>query len=145
MNFPLKKFSTLRVFSILTAITALITIYMFQRYNYANGIAAIFGSGIISENAEFIVNRTIRLCVNDLAVILLLFSFFNDRNLLKVAFLIQLFEMLIILPIYFYFKLQFEGPSEISSPLLSFVHRIVVNPIILLLLIPAYWFQKKSS
>ena len=141
----MKKFSTLRVFSIVIAVAVLITIYMFQRYSYANGIADLFGQKMVNENIEFIINRTVRLCVNDLAVILLLFAFFNDRNLLTVAFVIQLFEMFIILPIYFYFKLQYEGPSEISSPLLSFVHRIVVNPIILLLLIPAYWFQKKSN
>lgn len=145
MKFSLKEFSILRFLSILTALAVLVTIYMFQRYSYANGVAGLFGERIISENIEFIISRTIRLCVNDLAVILLLFAFFDDRNLLKVAFVIQLFEMLVILPVYFYFKLLFEGPSEISSPLLSFVHRIVVNPIILLLLIPAYWFQKKSS
>ncbi|MCB0506618.1 MAG: exosortase F system-associated protein, partial [Cyclobacteriaceae bacterium] len=78
-------------------------------------------------------------------VILLIYTIFKDKNLIKIAFFIQLLELFVILPIYFYFKLSLEGPSEISSPLLSFIHRIVVNPIIMLLLIPAFMFQKRSS
>lgn len=121
------------------AITALITLYLFQHFNYAELISLSF-----PPNTQFIINRTIRFFFNDLAVILLIYAIFNNKELLKIAFGIQLFEMLIILPLYFYFKLSLEGASEISSPLLSFVHRVVVNPIIMLLLIPAFWFQQNS-
>ena len=124
-----------------TAITVLVTMYMLQRFNFS---AIIFGQ-IVTGNTEFIVNRIIRFMVNDLAVILLIYAIFKDKDLMKIAFMIQIIELIFILPIYFYIKLSFEGPSEISSPLLSFVHRIVVNPIIMLLLIPAFWFQRKSA
>lgn len=128
-----------RILYAIIAVTVLIALYIFQRFNYAALISVNFG-----ENTEFIINRTIRFFINDLAVILLIYSIYNNKKLLKIAFAIQLIEMLLILPIYFYFKLSLEGASEISSPLLSFVHRIVVNPIIMLLLIPAFWFQKNK-
>lgn len=122
------------------AITTLITLYLFQRFNYAE-----FLSLSASPNTQFIINRTIRFLFNDLAVILLIYAIFSNKELLKIAFAIQLVEMLVILPLYFYFKLSLEGATELSSPLLSFIHRIVVNPIIMLLLIPAFWFQKNSN
>lgn len=121
------------------AITTLIALYIFQRFNYAELISASF-----LPNTQFIINRTIRFFVNDLAVILLIYAIYQNKPLLKIAFGIQLVEMLIILPLYFYLKLSTEGPTELSSPLLSFIHRIVVNPIIMLLLIPAFYFQRKQ-
>lgn len=128
-----------RILYSILAITTLIALYIFQRFNYADLISNSF-----LPNTQFIINRTIRFFFNDLAVILLIYAIYNNKALLKIAFGIQLIEMLVILPFYFYIKLSLEGTSEISSPLLSFVHRIVVNPIIMLLLIPAFWFQKSS-
>ncbi len=129
-----------RILYSIIAITTLIALYIFQRLNYAELISLTF-----NPNTQFIINRTIRFIFNDLAVILLIYAIFNNKELIKIAFAIQLLEMLIILPLYFHFKLSLEGATEISSPLLSFIHRIVVNPIIMLLLIPAFWFQRNAS
>lgn len=129
-----------RILYSIIAITTLIALYFFQRFNYSELIYSAF-----LPNTQFIINRIIRFFFNDLAVILLIYAIYQNKALLKIAFGIQLVEMLIILPIYFYIKLSLEGASEISSPLLSFIHRIVVNPIIMLLLIPAFWFQKNSQ
>ena len=129
---------TRALYSIISIFT-LIALYLFQRFNYAELVSLSFSS-----NTQFIINKTIRFIFNDLAVILLIHAIFNNKGLLKIAFSIQLLELLFILPLYFYIKLSFEGPTELSSPLLSFVHRIVVNPIIMLLLIPAFWFQQKT-
>lgn len=145
MSSSLANISKLKVFLVLLSAIVLISVYLLQRFNYAGVLAYILSTEMVNHNVEFIINRTLRLIINDLAVILLLYALFNDKGLLKLAFSIQFFEILVILPIYFYLKLLSEGPSEISSPLLSFIHRIVVNPIIMLLLIPAFWFQKKSS
>ena len=118
----------------------LVALYLFQRYNYA----VVFFPDTTA-NFQFIFNRTFRYFFNDLAVILLLWTLFQSKKLLKVAFALQLFGLLVILPVYFYFKLSLEGPTELSSPLLSFIHRIVVNPILMLLLIPAWYYQKRLS
>ena len=121
----------------------LITMYMLQRANYSGLVYNALGFDLPSENTQFILNRTFRFLVNDLSVILLIYVIFESSGLVKIAFYVQLFGLLIILPLYFYFKLSLEGPSEISSPLLSFIHRVVVNPIIMLLLIPAFYYQKQ--
>jgi exosortase F-associated protein len=127
----------------LLAILMLVLMYMLQRTNYCTIIYSTAGLDLPSANAQFIFNRTLRFLINDLSVILLIYVIFESRGLVKIAFFVQLFGLFIVLPLYFYFKLTLEGPSEISSPLLSFIHRIVVNPILMLLLIPAFYYQKK--
>lgn len=72
-------------------------------------------------------------------------AWFKDRRVTKLAIAIQLIDGLILLPTYLAIKLWMEGPSEISAPLLSQFHRIIVNPILMILLIPATYFQRISN
>ena len=129
----------------LIAVLVLILMYLIQRFNYCALIFSAFSFELPSDNIQFIINRSFRFIINDFSVILLIYVLFESRSLIRIAFALQLFEMLIILPLYFIFKIHLEGASEISSPLLSFVHRIVVNPILMLLLIPAFYYQQKIS
>lgn len=126
----------------LLAILTLVLTYMLQRTNYCEILFTTIGTDLPSENFQFIFNRTLRFLINDISVILLIYVLFESRGLVKIAFFVQLFGLFIVLPIYFYFKLTLEGPSELSSPLLSFIHRVVVNPILMLLLIPAFYYQQ---
>jgi len=52
-----------------------------------------------------------------------------------------MFEFFILLPIYFIMKLSLEGDSEISSPLLSQLHRMIVNPLLMIILILGLVYQ----
>jgi hypothetical protein len=42
-------------------------------------------------------------------------------------------------------KLGWEGDSEISSPLLSFVHRLIVNPLLMFVLMAGLVLQRYST
>lgn len=127
----------------LFSILLLILMYMLQRTNYCVILYNNLGWDRPSEYFQFVFNKTFRFIINDLSVILLIYVIFQKIQLIKIAFALQLFGLFIVLPIYFYFKLTLEGTSEISSPLLSFIHRIVVNPILMLLLIPGFYYQKR--
>jgi exosortase F-associated protein len=93
----------------------------------------------------FILNKTCRLVVNDLACFLLILALFQDRRYLKLAWWLFLFELLVLLPIYFAVKLTLEGDSEISSPLLSQVHRLIVNPMLMILLMAGFFYQRSRK
>ncbi|GAB1446299.1 hypothetical protein MASR2M41_20650 [Flammeovirgaceae bacterium] len=95
-----------------------------------------------SENQVFIVNRTTRLVINDLLCMALIYGLFANKNYLKLAFYLFLVEILLILPIYLVIKLHWEGTSEISSPLLSPIHRMIVNPLLMVLLMVALYYQQ---
>lgn len=53
-----------------------------------------------------------------------------------------LLELLIVLPFYMVAKLTLEGDSEISAPLLSFIHRLIVNPLLMMVLLAGLLYQK---
>ena len=91
---------------------------------------------------DFITRKVVRVIVNDLCMLLLIHAWFDDKAITRLAWKIQLIDTLILLPIYLTLKLTIEGDSELSSPLLSQLHRLIVNPTLMILLIPAVYFQR---
>ena len=77
-----------------------------------------------------------------MACFLLIYALFRHKSYLRVAFVVFLFEILILLPFYFSIKLYLEGDSEISSPLLSHLHRLIINPTLMILLIVGFFYQR---
>jgi exosortase F-associated protein len=95
--------------------------------------------------AHFVVKRFMRLFINDSFMLLLIYAWFNDKSITQLAWKLQLVDTCILLPLYLVLKLSLEGDSEISSPLLSQFHRLIVNPTLMILLIPGVYFQRMSS
>ncbi len=128
------------------AVVGLALIYLFQRFDYLAFFRDLLAIEMLpTANFTFAFNRVSRFILNDLFAILLIFALFRNRNYVLVAFAVQLFGLLVVLPLYLYLKLTIEGPSEISSPLLSHLHRIIIHPVMILLLIPAFYFKRKPT
>lgn len=127
----------LRAFLFLAGVTVLVAVYIFQRINFAAFVREF------PDNTIFVINRTTRLILNDLACFLIIFALFREKKYLRVACWVFLVEILLILPVYLVVKLSLEGDSEISSPLLSQIHRLIVNPMLMLLLIVGFLYQRQ--
>lgn len=125
---------------VLAAVSLLVSVYVFQRTNLI-GPDGVFTT-TSSSNLVFITNRVIRLILNDFACFLLIYAFFRESAYIRVAFFVFLIELLVILPVYLFLKLSLEGDSEISSPLLALIHRLIVNPTLMLLLMAGFVYQK---
>jgi len=119
----------------------LVTVYMFQQYSYAH----FFYKDITSPQMIFIINKSARLILNDTLCLGLIYAVYYKANYVKLGSLVQLVEMLVLLPLYFYFKLTLEGDSEISSPLLSQIHRLIVNPMLMILLMIGFYYQMRIT
>lgn len=126
-----------RVLLVVLGVTILVIVYLFQRTGFFVLSGQDFGP-----NTVFILNRYIRLTLNDIACLLVIYAFFREGNYIKLAFWVFLLEFFIFLPLYLTIKLNLEGPSEISSPLLSQVHRLFVNPMLMILLMGGFLYQK---
>lgn len=131
----------------IVAILILFFVYVFQQVSYAGILNTMLPESLSINHPYivFVVNRTIRLLINDGACMLLIWSLFGEIKYLKAAFVVFLIEFFFILPIYFVVKLNLEGASEISSPLLSQIHRIIVNPLLMIILIIAFYYQKVTN
>jgi exosortase F-associated protein len=128
-----------RLLLVIFALLVFIAVYVFQRSSFLD-ISQIIPKA--HPNLVFAVNRICRLILNDIACFMLIHAIFQDRKYLKMAFWVFLIELLVILPLYLLVKLSLEGDSEISSPLLSQIHRLIVNPILMILLIAGFLHQK---
>lgn len=122
----------------LVAVLVLSATYLFQRLDFA------YYLGIHSSALRFITNRVVRFLLNDAACLMLIAALFNKVAYLRLSVWIFLAELLILLPLYFAVKLTLEGDSEISSPLLSQIHRMIVNPLLMIVLIAALLYQDYS-
>ena len=127
------RLSTRIVLAVL-AVAGLVVVFLYQRID----IGAMVG--IDNASWKFIVNRSIRFLLNDALAILLIYALFQERKYVVFSIWVQLFGMLFILVPYFIIKFNFP---YYNGPLVSFLHRLVLNPTILLLLIPAFYYQKK--
>jgi exosortase F-associated protein len=114
----------------------LVAVFLLQRYDVASWLGA---SG---KTPLFIINRSIRFLVNDALAIVLIYSIFKERKYVMFSIVVQLFGMVFILIPYFIIKVNY--PSY-NGPLISFLHRLVLNPTLLLILIPAFFFQKRGT
>lgn len=98
--------------------------------------------GIKDPNTVFAVNRSARLILNDFACLLIILAIFRRADYLRLALYVFLMELFLMLPAYLAVKLTLEGDSEISSPLLSHIHRLIVNPMLMILLIAGFFYQR---
>ena len=110
-------------------------VFVFQDFSF---LASYFNDPV----NEFIARKIIRVLLNDGFMLMVIYSLFPDSSAFRMALMIQLVDGLLLLPLYLVLKLSTEGYSEISAPLLSQLHRLIVNPILLVLLIPALYFQR---
>lgn len=117
------------------AIAGLVVVFLFQRIDIGGMV------GIDDASWKFIVNRSIRFLLNDGLAIVLIYALFQERKYVVFSIWVQLFGMFFILVPYFIIKFNFP---YYNGPLVSFLHRLVLNPTILLLLIPAFYYQKKK-
>ncbi len=130
-----------RVLFALVGITSILIIYVFQRIDYLE----FLHFGRFDTTTNFIFNKVVRLILNDLSCILLIHAIFTEPKYNKVAFMLFSIELVLILPIYLFAKLSLEGPTEMSSPILSQIHRLIVNPMLMAVLIASFYYQKKFA
>ena len=124
--------------SLVAACTAgLVLVFLFQRVD----LMSLLGWPA-SNTTIFIVNRTVRFLLNDALTIGLIYALFRERKYVIFAFAVQMLEMVFLLLPYFVIKVHY--PSY-NGPLISFLHRLVLNPLLLLLLIPAFYSQRRYS
>jgi exosortase F-associated protein len=126
------------------ALIILAVVYLQQRGSYAELINYLLPQAleISHANTVFVVNKTIRLVLNDLACLMLITALFPGKIYLKAALYLFLIELFVLLPLYFIIKLNVEGPTELSSPLLSQIHRLIVNPLLMFLLMIGFLYQR---
>lgn len=124
-----------RLLIIGVSLMGLVAVYLLQRE-----LQNFFGYFELTSNQLFIVGRLARFIINDLLMILLIYGLFHKRKYVIFAFYVQLAGIFFLLVPYFIIRSY--GFSH--GPLISFLHRLVINPLLMVLLIPAFFYQEKK-
>lgn len=96
----------------------------------------------IGNTTAFIVNKVFRYLLNDGFAIMVIYALFEEKKYVRFSVWLLLFGLFVILPIYLaIFLLRPEG----FSSLLGHMHRIILNPVLMMMLIPAFYYQKTYS
>jgi exosortase F-associated protein len=139
--------SSIRIVAIVMGLFIILLVYLFQRVSFATGLAVWMPSILTPQSPSviFIIDKTLRLLINDTACLLIIYGWFQKKVYVQAAFYLFLIEFFFLLPMYLAIKLSWEGPSEISSPLLSHIHRLIVNPLMMILLMGGFACQRMSA
>src|SRR5690349_12834848 len=119
-----EPFGAHRSFWLGLSVAGLAGVFLFQHVD----VVALFCDCSVHPNVHFAVRKFVRVLLNDSFMLLFIHAWFYESRITKIAWYIQLIDTLVLFPLYLLLKLSMEGHSEISSPLLSQFHRLIVNP-----------------
>ena len=120
----------------IVSVSGLLFIFLFQRVDWSSWILHDTGSSI----RTFLINRAVRFVLNDIFAIGLVLALFGKRKFVIIAVYVQVFGLFFILLPYLVLKVNFP---HYNGPLLSFLHRLILNPLLVYLLSFYFWYQEK--
>lgn len=125
----------------------LLLIRFFEKELFYDPLIIFFKSDYNSQSipeintVSFILHTFFRYTLNSLISIAIIWLVFNDKGILKMSSMLYGVLFLLLLGPYLY--LVFSANTTNYLPLF-YIRRFIIQPLFLLLLIPAFYFQKKK-
>ena len=133
----LKEINIYRWVIIFVSMLGLLLVYLLQQ-----NITNLLMQFDLSSYELFATTRTIRFLLNDFLMILLIHGLFANRRYTLFAFYVQIFGIVCLLTPYLAIKYFY---TTYNGPLISYLHRLIVNPLLMLMLIPAFIYKEKME
>jgi exosortase F-associated protein len=127
---------------VIAAVAMLVLLVSFQ-FRAMNFTGLLLGDGADDARAWIIIlNKVVRYLINDLAALALLWVLFQRRDYLQLAVAVLLFGLVVLLRLYFVGYFFFQDSLGVT---LSYLHRLVMNPTLMMLLIPLFYYMKDEE
>lgn len=94
------------------------------------------------EVGKYVFSKLFRFLLNDGLAIVIIYGIFGPGKYVKFATYILLFGLVVLLPVYLVLVIFFYPETY---AFLNHLHRLVLNPVLMMLLIPAFYSQKANS
>lgn len=88
---------------------------------------------------KLVVNTSFRYFLNTIISLLILYAFFKEKSLITFASIIYLVSFIVLIMCYLYFVLD---PKQENYYIFFNLRRFLIQPVILLLLFPAFYYNK---
>lgn len=94
------------------------------------------------EATKFFFSKYFRFLLNDSLALGILWALFQEKKYMSFAFVVFLLEAFVMMPVYTLSAIWFWDETKFF---ISHLHRLVVNPFFMMLLIPAFFYQKSLA
>lgn len=94
------------------------------------------------EVLKLVLYTTLRFLINTVISLTILYVFFKDWSIIKFSVVIYGFSYVILLVLFLYFVLN---PKQEDYFMFFNIRRFLIQPLILLLLLPAFYYQRKGA
>ncbi|MEM5540676.1 MULTISPECIES: exosortase F system-associated membrane protein [unclassified Olleya] len=88
---------------------------------------------------KLVVNTSFRYFLNTIISLLILYAFFKEKSLITFSGIIYLVSFIVLIMCYLYFVLD---PKQENYYIFFNLRRFLIQPVILLLLFPAFYYNK---
>jgi exosortase F-associated protein len=94
------------------------------------------------EVLKLTLSTSLRYCINTIISLTILYVFFKDISIVKFSVIIYIMSYVVLLGLFLYFVLN---PRQEDYYLFFNIRRFLIQPILLLLLLPAFYYQRKQT
>jgi len=129
---------------VLIGIVGLVLIYVFQMELFYDPLNSFRFNPKNPQSPEIdawklVFSKTIRYILNDSFALLVIWGLFENKKYMKFAVAIFMIGFLVLLPVYLFLVTNFYLETQ---SFLNHLHRLVLNPALIMLLIPAFYYQQ---
>ena len=134
-----------KIILILVLTSLLVLIRMFQNELFYDPLLSYFKSDYSNlpipemDSFKFIGNITLRFFMNAFVSLAILWVLFKDKGILKLSSILYVVFFVILLLALIYLLFYSESKNLLA---IFYVRRFLIQPLLLLVLIPAFYFQK---
>lgn len=136
---------TSRVIAVFILVAGLVSVRIFQESLFYDPLIAFFKTEnkILPEYNAFklYINLAYRYTINALISLAIIYLIFKDKSILKVSGVLY-FSLFVILMVVFYIVINKETVNLLQ---LFYVRRFLIQPLFLILFVPAFYYQKKLN
>ena len=94
------------------------------------------------EVAKLVASTTLRYVINTVISLGILYLFFKDKSVVKFSVIVYSISYFILITLFLYFVLN---PKQEDYYVFFNIRRFLIQPLILLLLLPAYYYQRLKT
>ena len=134
----------MRIVILIFGLAGLISVYLFKMNLFYDPWENFIPSDLqpfplIDQPWLYIIGKYIRFFLNDLFMFFIVYTLYPNKATVNSGLIILSFGGLVLLPLYLILSMN---PSDSSIHFLHHLHRITMNPILMMLLIPALYLHR---
>ena len=137
-----------KIILILLLVIGLVLVRTYAATLFYDPLINFFKGNYISEVipdlnfSKLLISTSLRFWINTSISLAILWVLFGKKDIIKLSLVLYSIAFIVLLLLFYLILGVFENPSHM---LLFYVRRFLIQPIFLLLLIPAFYFQRKAK